>query len=132
MRAIISLASNSGDKKSNLNRMVDEIRKQCRILRYSGEYLTDATDGTSSPYLNAVAEIESEERADVLDKKFKEIEIMLGRDEESRRRKEVPCDIDIVEADGKILRKKDSMQQYYRIGIDLLNPSTSNPKPLNF
>lgn len=127
MRAIISLASNSGDKKSNLNRMVDEIRKQCRILRYSGEYLTDATDGTSSPYLNAVAEIESEERADVLDKKFKEIEIMLGRDEESRRRKEVPCDIDIVEADGKILRKKDSMQQYYRIGIDLLNPSTSKP-----
>lgn len=121
MRAIISLASNCGDKKSNLNRMVDEIRKQCRILRYSGEYLTAATDGTSSPYLNAVAEIESEESTDVLNKKFKEIELLLGRDEESRRLKQVPCDIDIVEADGEILRRKDSMQSYYRIGLNRLN-----------
>lgn len=120
MKAIISLASNYGDKEAFLKRTVEEISKICDIIEYSGEYLTEPTDGTSAPYLNAVAIIESDDKLENLNKEFKQIEIRLGRDEESRRLKQVPCDIDIVEADGEVLRLKDSLQDYYRIGLQRL------------
>lgn len=126
MKAIISLASNCGDKESNIRHTIEEISNFCSILQYSGEYLTDATDGSSAPYLNAVASIESNLGIEDLNYLFKKIEVKLGRDEESRRMKRVPCDIDIVEADGKILRPKDASQPYYIMGIHRLTRQNRN------
>lgn len=118
MRCLISLGSNVDDKECKMTQAVELLSKEVRILKCSSFYLTPALGGGKAPYLNAVAEIETDMDVERLNSGLKHMELSMGRDEESRKRGDVPIDLDVVEADGVVIRERDRRQSYFLIGLN--------------
>ncbi|MDE7472703.1 MAG: 2-amino-4-hydroxy-6-hydroxymethyldihydropteridine diphosphokinase [Muribaculaceae bacterium] len=113
--AIISLGSNSADKELKLNQALELLG--VAIVKSSGAY-DDLIDNTPCrPYLNIVAEIETNLDHDTLRSRFKAIELKLGRD---RRQDVVAIDIDIVIFDGTVMRPTDYERPYFQTGVKLM------------
>lgn len=123
MRYLLSMGSNVADKPEKLEEAMSRLAaSEILAVRKATEfYETPDMAGGERRYLNAVVEIESELKAEDLDKAFKAMEVEMGRDMKARRRGDVPIDLDIVTCGGEILRPKDYSAQFFRQGMSLLD-----------
>lgn len=73
-------------------------------------------------YTNAVACGTSTLDPEQLNRQLKEFEAAQGRTKEESKKGNVVIDLDIVTADGEILRPRDYSALHFRIGYEQLNP----------
>jgi 2-amino-4-hydroxy-6-hydroxymethyldihydropteridine diphosphokinase len=108
MKTAIALGSNIGDRLQNLRRAAEEIRS---ILGVIGEplksriYETDPVDSTpdTSPYLNAVIEIEYDGKPLQLLEELRRIEQALGRPARHPRNASRTIDLDVLHIGDLVL-----------------------------
>jgi 2-amino-4-hydroxy-6-hydroxymethyldihydropteridine diphosphokinase len=95
MRAGIALGSNIGDRMENIRAAREALASLFGPVLFSPVYETDPVDCEpgSTPFLNAVAEIEWDGEPKALLEKLQEVEKKLGRP--SRRPRNAPRTIDL-------------------------------------
>ena len=103
----LALGSNLGDKKNNLNKCIDLIKKEeIFIKKRSKFYSTKSWPNENFPnFINAIILIETKFSITELFLKIKKIEKKLGRTKSKRNHPRV-CDIDIIDYNGEIIYKK--------------------------
>ena len=122
MKIVACLGTNCTGEKE-FTAAVDDV---CRRLSGESGYIcsciypsadADFPVGADARYsLNAVFEFETDMDIAGLHGLCKSIELEYGRDMTSRLHNRVPLDIDIVIADGEILRPRDYAQEYFQSG----------------
>lgn len=117
-RIVLSVGSNSGDRNKNVS---TALRRLSEILggdaSVSDIYETPDAHGGVCRYMNAVMAGYTELTIEECDRFCKLIETEAGRDNECRKRGEVPVDVDIVVWDGKVVRERDYRQNFFTIGF---------------
>ena len=105
-KVIISIGSNLGNKKRNIELTKFELKKNdIKIIKSSSKYETLSWPNKAKPkFINVVLLIKTRLSAHDLLKKCLSIEKKLGR---KRVKKNEPrsCDIDIIDYDSKIIKK---------------------------
>ena len=113
----ISLGSNSPDKETLLTLAMGHIAQM--VVCSTPAYI-DENQHYKNPYLNIVARLETELDYESLNKRFKELEIMMGRKKGSRNDDPVALDIDIVIFNDTVMRARDLNSSYFKMGLDML------------
>lgn len=136
INCILGLGSNHGDREAHLRHAFSFLAEICTTAYYSSPYESPAMSGDSIAhkphYLNAVAAIEFDGDIPTLQAMLKACEVMEGRTAEMRAKGGVPLDMDVVIADGEILRPADFRRYFFRQGYEeLLSTlgSFHSPKP---
>ncbi len=121
MEVVLSLGSNCGDRHRNVEQGLEWISTLLHHFRTSSLYFSEPLGGTGCNYVNAVAIGETDLTVDQLNRLAKAKETEAGRDAAARAEGRVPLDIDIVSADGIIVRPRDFACDFFRRGWDELN-----------
>lgn len=95
---------------------IEWLKKKLFNTRISSLYKTPPVQGHGKPYVNAVMEGKINMDLDDFNCELKKFEISSGRDEIARAAGIVPVDIDIVISNGEVLRKRDYVQSFFKIG----------------
>lgn len=123
-RYILGLGSNDGDREAHLRHALNFLAEICDSAYYSTDYESPALSGGrvchKPHYMNSVAVVEFSGSPETLNAMLKACEVMEGRTSAARDEGRVPLDIDIVVADGEILRPKDFRQYFFRRGYEEL------------
>ena len=103
----LALGSNLGNKKTNLNKCIDLIKKEeIFIKKRSKFYSTKSWPNENFPnFINAIILVETKFSLTELFLKIKKIEKKLGRTKSKRNHPRV-CDIDIIDYNGEIIHRK--------------------------
>ena len=103
----LALGSNLGNKKTNLNKCIDLIKKEeIFIKKRSKFYSTKSWPNENFPnFINAILLVETKFSLTELFLKIKKIEKKLGRTRSKRNHPRV-CDIDIIDYNGEIIHRK--------------------------
>jgi len=103
----LALGSNLGDRKNNLNSSIDLIQKEGILIKKSSMfYSTKSWPNENFPdFINSIILIETKLNLRQLFLKIKKIEKKLGRIKSERNHPRV-CDIDIIDFNNKIIKKK--------------------------
>ena len=103
----LALGSNLGNKKTNLNKCIDLIKKEeIFIKKKSKFYSTKSWPNENFPnFINAILLVETKFSLTELFLKIKKIEKKLGRTRSKRNHPRV-CDIDIIDYNGEIIHRK--------------------------
>ena len=103
----LALGSNLGNKKTNLNKCIDLIKKEgVFIKKRSKFYSTKSWPNENFPnFINAIILVETKFSLIKLFLKIKKIEKKLGRTRSKRNHPRV-CDIDIIDYNGEIIHRK--------------------------
>ncbi len=103
----LALGSNLGNKKTNLNKCIDLIKKEeIFIKKRSKFYSTKSWPNENFPnFINAIILVETKFSLTELFLKIKKIEKKLGRTSSKRNYPRV-CDIDIIDYNGEIIHRK--------------------------
>lgn len=130
--ALISLASNSPDKREQMEQAFAELRAMGIVARSSSIYETAPYGNPRHPnYLNAVACIRTAAEYPVLYDTLKEMERAHGRTPQSKLSGEIPLDIDIVVWNGETLRPQDYERDYFKTGLHEIQPAENQqPNPI--
>ena len=126
MICYIGLGSNDGDRELHLHNGLNNLAEISDNIYFSTHYESPALNPGKVYYLNSVALIEFSGTLDALNTLLKKFEIQEGRTPEARAEGRVPLDMDVVIADGKILRTKDYNCYFFRRGYEELRPHPSN------
>lgn len=130
--ALISLASNSPDKREQMEQAFAELRAMGIVARSSSIYETAPYGNPRHPnYLNAVACIHTLAEYPVLYDTLKDLERAHGRTPQSKLSGEIPLDIDIVVWNGETLRPQDYERDYFKTGLHEIQPAENQqPNPI--
>lgn len=127
---ILSLGANCGDRKESVDEAIVWLKCILSDLRHSGIYETLPIGHAGSNYMNAVVSGNFDGTLEEIERLCKKYEIIHGRDDESRRQNLVPIDIDIVIADGNILRPRDYKCGFFQKGYnEILDSDNKNDIP---
>ena len=112
-KIILSLGSNIGDKKSNLETAINEINKFSTIKKVSSIYQSDPILlKDQENFFNLVLEIEYKKSAIELLETTKDVEKRMGRKKTVKHGPRI-IDIDIVFFNNQILNSKDLVIPHY-------------------
>lgn len=117
-KLVLSLGSNCGDREKSLKKALKWLETIAEIEAVSSIYETPCAKTEGRNYMNAVVIAGFNGGPGELDPLLKEYEGKAGRDKECRERGEVPVDIDIVIADGVVVKEWDFNQRFFRIGFE--------------
>lgn len=113
---VFSLGSDFGNREKAVRESIAWLSKILHDSVASEIYETPPVGHNGSNYINAVVHGRCEIRLQELERMCKRYELEHGRDEEARREKRVPIDVDIVMAGGEVLRPKDYGCNFFRLG----------------
>ncbi len=128
MKAVVCVGSNCGCRRENVEKAVVWLGSLLSGMESSGVYstmdepvlsdkrLSGCASDSYGEYINCVVAGEFAGDGESLRQLCKEYELSNGRDIACRLRGEVPVDIDIVVADGDILRVRDWNSCYFQKG----------------
>ncbi len=121
----LSLGSNLGNKKKNLDKAINLIQKEGVLIKKKSKlYISKSWPNESFPdFINSIILIETKLNINELFLKIKKIEKLIGRIKSKRNYPRV-CDIDIIDFNGKIIIKK--------IGNNLINTPHKRMHNRNF
>jgi len=108
--AYIGLGSNLGNREKNITKALDAIAAVKHIKLFRTSSITETkplAERKQRSYLNRVAEIKTNLKADKLLKVLKKIEASLGRKESKEKWSSRTIDLDILLFGNKIVRKKE-------------------------
>lgn len=123
MNIVISIGSNVAQRRARVEQAIAWIKTILEETECSDIYETAPLNGFGSNYVNAVVRGETELSLYGFIALTKEYERQQGRDDEARKRGEVVVDIDVVIADGEIIRLRDYNCYFFRKGYDSLSKS---------
>lgn len=118
---VISVGSNYAQKKEQVEKALLWLKGITEKFKASSIYETPEIHGYGPSYFNAVARGETEIDYGSLNRILKEYELRNGRTPESRVRKEVVIDLDIVVWEDEIIRAKDYRCFFFRKGYLEIN-----------
>lgn len=110
MKAFIGLGSNLGDRRRNIERAIEELRrsKLVKIIKISSLYETEPIGGPAQDkFLNGVAEIETKITPRVLLALLKIIENEVGRSPSDIKWGPREIDLDILLCDDLVIDESD-------------------------
>ena len=116
----LGLGSNDGDRELHLQNGLNYLAEICDNVYTSTHYASPALHQGDVHYLNSVAVVEFAGDKSELDILLKKCERLEGRDEAARAEGRVPLDMDIVIANGEIIRPKDFARYFFRRGYEEL------------
>lgn len=118
---ILGIGSNCGDRHGAVAEAIDWLSSILDGFRASSIYSTPPYGHPGPDYMNAVVcgrwKGELTEGGGSLQSLCKEYESARGRDDDSRRERRVPVDIDIVFSGGRVLRPEDWKRDYFTKGF---------------
>ena len=124
IHCILGLGSNDGDRETHLRLALNFIAEICASAYYSSAYESPALSGgkicNKPHYLNSVASVDFDGDLATLEAMLKACEVMEGRTSDARAAGRVPLDIDVVIADGRVLRPDDFKRYFFRQGYEEL------------
>ena len=108
MNYFLSLGSNLGDRKKNLTLALTLLEKEgVEILKVSSLYETQPVDFPSQPWFyNQLVEVRAKANPEAFLDLVKKIEQKMGRKHQLKKGPRI-IDIDIILAEGYIIRKKE-------------------------
>ncbi len=112
----LSLGSNFGDRKENVERALFHIEEVLKDFKRSDIYETKAVHGYGPAYFNAVVFGYTEWDYERFNSFLKGYERGCGRTPDAKTRNEVVIDIDIVVWNGEIVRPTDFSREFFQIG----------------
>ena len=115
--ALFCIGSNCGHRKANVEAAIRWLSGLLSEFRHSTVYATPDCHGGQREYMNAVAAGNTTLDAPELEKISKDFEKANGRDQEARKKGDVPLDIDLVVFEGEILREKDYRCEFFLKGF---------------
>lgn len=124
MRVVIGVGSNSPDKNRRIEDAMNFLASLLVGFEGSSVYSTPALNGLEDDYLNAVVSGDTELLLDELARRLKEFERECGRRGDDEY---VAVDLDIVIADGTVLRPRDMAREYFQRGYRELMGSDQGP-----
>ncbi len=113
---VISLGSNYGDRRKAVEEAKTWLSDLLDNYKHSETYETLPVGRLGNNYYNSVVSGIFHGSKVELENKCKEYERSRGRDEASRAINRVPVDIDIVIADGEIIRQRDFSCNFFQKG----------------
>lgn len=113
---VVSVGSNCGDRKGAVAKALEWLSENLSDFHASEIYETPPVGHQGSDYMNAVAAGECDMPLSRFERECKRYEVINGRDLFARLRHEVPVDIDVVIAEGKILRPEDFRRDFFQFG----------------
>ena len=116
MNAIIVIGSNYGDRDTHILNAMEGLSRICTIKYKSDVYESPDYLEIGKKYLNQVVVVCTDVSETDLNLQIKKIEAESGRTAQSRKRGEVPLDIDIVIWNGEIRRPEDYASTYFTKG----------------
>jgi 2-amino-4-hydroxy-6-hydroxymethyldihydropteridine diphosphokinase len=106
-KIFLSLGSNIGDKKSNIDKALDKIENEAgKILNRSSYYLSQSWGFDGHPFINAVVETETDKSPEDLLAIIQNIENQMGRVRNHGGYENRIIDIDILTYGNQIVEKK--------------------------
>lgn len=117
----LCLGANKSPRHQNLQRaltLISEIFVDAPEI--SSVYETPSHSGFGAPYLNQVVRGRLRIPLSDFEVYAKHIERMLGRTPSSKEKGDVPADIDLVVADGEVIRDFDYNALHFTIGYEQL------------
>lgn len=130
---LISVSSNCGDRLCNCHDALtwldsvlidsncssiyetEDISSKKENSNKSGD--SSASSQAKPKYMNAVISGYTDIPFETFNANLKEYELNHGRDPETRKKGEVPIDLDIVKWNGNIIRPRDYAANYFRKGL---------------
>lgn len=108
MKYFLSLGSNLGDREKNLTLALSLLKKEgVEILKISSLYETQPVDFPAQPWFyNQLVEVRTKAKPEAFLDLAKKIEQKMGRKRRLKRRPRI-IDIDIILAEGSVIRKKE-------------------------
>lgn len=113
MILVIGVGSNSPDKEQRMAQAIELLDDFLSSMQCSSIYSTRAINGVDADYLNSVVMGNSDLPVDDVVLHLKELERRCGRVPGSEY---VSLDLDLVVADGEVLRPKDMERGYFQRG----------------
>lgn len=118
--AVLALGSNLEPKSSRVLSAISWLSEVSEVVSATRPYETPPLGGGKRRYCNAVVTVVFHGSRQQLESLAKEYEVNMGRDDACRMRGDVPIDVDVVVADGIVLRKRDFESFYFKMGLQLL------------
>ena len=112
----LSVGSNFGSKKDNVAKALEWLENVLTNTHCSSIYETPEVHGYGPSYFNAVLGGSTDLSLYNVNKILKEYERKSGRTPESKERKEVIIDLDIVLWDSEVIKPKDFKRQFFQRG----------------
>lgn len=119
---VFSIGADYGNRQEAVGKAMDWLASRLDEFECSKVYETPPVGHRGSNYMNAVAAGKSSLNLVEFEKLCKQYEIDNGRDDIARNEGRVPIDIDIVIANGNILRQKDFKCEFFKIGYRQIRP----------
>lgn len=121
-RLVISIGSNTPDRRERMERAVEWLAETFHVTASSKIYETAEYHGRYAPYFNCVVRAESTESdTTAIISRLKAYERSQGRTEESKTTGQVPIDLDLVTFNDSILRPHELDREYFLIGYREIN-----------
>lgn len=117
----ISIGSNCGDRKRNVEEALQWLKRNLIQFRYSDIYESPCAKSLGNPYMNAVAAGVFQGTGIELEEMLKDKEHEMGRTKECRERGDVPIDMDIVIMDGGVTKPWDYRQKFFQTGFSQIS-----------
>lgn len=119
----MSVGSNCGDRRKNVERALSWLRSILMQTEVSGIYETPCALKRGKPYLNAVVKGFYEGSGIQLDDILKEKEREIGRHRDCELKGDVLIDMDIVVCNREVYKEWDFAQKFFQIGYSQLSNS---------
>lgn len=119
---VFSIGADCGNRQEAVEKALDWLASKLDRFECSATYETPPFGHCGSNYINAVAIGKSSLDLEEFEKLCKRYETDNGRDAAARKEKRVPIDIDIVLANGCVLRPKDYKREFFKIGYRQIRP----------
>lgn len=114
-KLVICLGSNF-EKEKNMRSAADLLRGYFRSIRFSELVCTEPVGlPASGPFLNQMAIAGTDATLEEVKQVFKAMEASLGRTADSKRKGQVPIDIDLLRWNGRIVKPADWNKEYVRL-----------------
>lgn len=114
-KLVICLGSNF-EKEKNMRSAADLLRGYFPSIRFSELACTEPVGlPLSGPFLNQMAIAGTDAPVEEVRRAFKEMEASLGRTADSKRKGQVPIDIDLLRWNERIVKPADWNKEYVRL-----------------
>lgn len=117
---VLSLGSNVDAREVFVADAIRWLKGVMRVDGCSAIYSTEECHGCDRIYSNSVVSGEIACSVGDFNILLKSYELSMGRDEEARKKGDVPVDLDIVIADDTVLRPKDFSRRFFQIGFEMI------------
>jgi GTP cyclohydrolase IV len=125
----IGIGSNLGDRQGNILTALQRLRAQARVVAVSAFYESEPAGGADGPaFLNVAAHVQTELDAPAFERFARDVELAVGR-ASVRKLAARPIDIDLLAADGRLVREDLASRPYNAVPLAEIAPALVTASP---